>query len=86
MLHQASVGFMVPIMMQALFRQADDYSAGLTKQFPEKYHAPMEKIKTDHTAAWDAAFAAFDPDSNAEPSQNYSRFFSAVSPVLGLLI
>jgi hypothetical protein len=77
---------MVPIMMQALFREADDYSVGLSKQFSDKYHAPMEKIRTDHAAAWNAAFAAFDPDTDSEPSQNYRRFMSAVSPVLGLLI
>jgi len=86
MLHQAGVGFMVPIMMQALFKQADDLSAALTECFPEQYQSPMEQIVNDHTAAWNAAFAAFDPGSNSEPSQNYGVFISTISPILGLLI
>ena len=86
MLNQAGASFLVPIMMQALFREADDYSAALQALMPERYGAPMKQVTVDHTAAWNEAFAAYDPSRNAEPVQQWRTLLSVLSPALTYLI
>ncbi|KAJ5477548.1 hypothetical protein N7530_003057 [Penicillium desertorum] len=85
-LNQAGASFLVPIMMQALFREADDYSAALQALMPEKYIAPMKQVTVDHKAAWNEAFAAYDPARNGEPVQQWRTLLSAFSPALAYLI
>ncbi|KAJ6044916.1 uncharacterized protein N7446_003112 [Penicillium canescens] len=85
LLNQAGVGFMVPIFMQALYREADDFTVGLKKQMPQKYAASMDQITARHRTAWDETFQSYESASKPNPL-NHKRFFSMVSPVLGLLI
>jgi hypothetical protein len=85
MLNQAGVGFMVPITLQALFREADDYMAALKKQVTPNYVTAMNQITADHTVVWKATFDAFDENRRSDPSQDYRKLFSAISPILGLL-
>jgi hypothetical protein len=85
-LNQAGASFLVPIMMQALFREADDYSAALQALMPEEYIAPMKQVTVDHKAAWNEAFAAYDPARNGEPVQQWRTLLSAFSPALAYLI
>jgi hypothetical protein len=73
-------------MMQALFREADDYSAALQALMPEKDIAPMKQITVDHRAAWDEAFAAYDPTRNTEPVQQWKSLMTVFSPALTYLI
>jgi hypothetical protein len=73
-------------MMQALFREADDYSAALQGLMPEMVIEPMKQITVDHKATWDEAFAAYDPARNAEPVQQWRTLLSVFSPALTYLI
>lgn len=85
MLNQAGVGFMVPIVLQAMFREADDYMAALRSQVTPNHVTAMNQITADHTVAWKATFNAFEENMSSEPSQNYKKLFSTISPFLGLL-
>ncbi|OOQ84313.1 hypothetical protein PEBR_34153 [Penicillium brasilianum] len=85
-LNKAGVSFLVPIMMEALFREADDYSAALQALMPGESAAPMKQITVDHKAAWDEAFAAYDPTRNTEPVQQWKTLMSVFSPALTYLI
>ncbi|CAI7605739.1 unnamed protein product [Penicillium manginii] len=86
-LNQAGVGFVAPILMQALYREADDYAISLKHQMPSEYAAPIDQISANHTEAWEAAFAVYDPARNPALSQQpYKKFYSAMMPVFGMLI
>ncbi|KAF3389462.1 hypothetical protein F1880_003620 [Penicillium rolfsii] len=85
-LNQASVSFLVPIMMEALFREADDYSAALQALMPEEDVASMKQITVDHQAAWDEAFAAYDPTRQTAPTQQWKSLMSVFSPALTYLV
>ncbi|KAJ5808331.1 hypothetical protein N7474_009600 [Penicillium riverlandense] len=86
LLNQAGVGFVAPILMQAIYREVDDYAVPLKQHMPQQYAARMERLKVTHTAAWDAAFSVYDPASNPIPSHPYMKFVPALLPALGLLI
>ncbi|KAJ5662753.1 hypothetical protein N7462_011679 [Penicillium macrosclerotiorum] len=86
LLNQASVSFLVPIMMQALFREADDYSVALQALMPQKDIPAMKQITVDHKAAWDEAFAAYDPTRNTEPVQQWRSLISVFSPALTYIL
>lgn len=85
-MNKAGVSFLVPIMMEALFREADDYSAALQALMPEESVGPMKQITVDHKAAWNEAFAAYDPTRNTESVQQWKTLMSVFSPALTYLI
>ncbi|KAJ5217460.1 uncharacterized protein N7469_011085 [Penicillium citrinum] len=85
-LNQAGAGFTVPIFMQALYREADDYMVSLEHLMPPDFAGPMHQITAKHKAAWDATFAAYEPVGNPNTPQQFKTFSSIVAPVLGFLV
>lgn len=85
-LNQAGAGFTVPIFMQALYREADDYMVSLEHLMPPDFAGPMHQITAKHKAAWDATFAAYEPVGNPKTPQQFKTFSSIVAPILGFLV
>lgn len=72
--------------MEALFREADDYAGALQALVPEKDVASLKQIRADHTTAWNAAFEAYDPTRNSEPTEQLRTLFSVFSPALNYVL
>ena len=85
MANKAGFGFLVPIYMEALHREADDYVVSLKGLMPSKFVEPMNHITAKHTAAWDATFAMYDPIRNPDVSKQYKQVSSVSMPVLKMM-
>lgn len=85
MVNKTGVGFIIPIYMQALYREADDYMVSLKRLMPSKFAKPMNHITAKHTAAWDATFAVYEPIRNPGVSKQYKQLSSVVMPVLKVM-
>ncbi|KAJ5653742.1 hypothetical protein N7490_000745 [Penicillium lividum] len=86
MLNQAGVGFMVPLVLEALFREGDDYMTALRGKVTPNHVPAMNQITVDNTAIWKSTFQIFEDNRISESSQNYKKLFSAITPFLGFLV
>lgn len=82
MLKEAGAGFPVPIFMDALYRQTDEYKVALTALMPSNYTQLMDQLTVSHKKAFDAAFAPFEPADNSESTRRYTRLTSMATPLL----
>jgi hypothetical protein len=71
--------------MEAIDREVENYSGSLKGLMPGNYTAQMDQLRSEHTKAWDATFAAYEPVGNSNKNQQVMRFASMVTPVLGYL-
>ncbi|KAJ5553186.1 hypothetical protein N7494_002564 [Penicillium frequentans] len=83
MLNKAGAGFTVPIFMDALYREADEYMGALKALMPLNYTPPMDQITASHTKFWNAAFASFEPADTSNSTRQFKRFTSMATPLLG---
>ncbi|KAJ0414373.1 hypothetical protein BJY00DRAFT_295240 [Aspergillus carlsbadensis] len=78
-LRRARVNFIVPIMMQALYMEADDMRIAIERQVPESYRASLQEMQTTFVSSWTEAFDAYTRNL-ASTSADYMPIFSIMQP------
>lgn len=71
------------MLLQAMFRSADDYVVSLTALMPREFAPRMAQLTAQHKEAWDMTMAAFDTEGEEDPARKARKFVAMVSPILG---
>lgn len=73
------MNFIVPIVMQALYREADDMRIAIASQVPESRSASLQEMQNEFIANWTEAFNAYTTNM-AGNSEDYNPIFSLTQP------
>ncbi|KAL3454156.1 hypothetical protein BJX65DRAFT_301944 [Aspergillus insuetus] len=79
MLRRARVNFIVPIVMQALYMEADNLRIAIAHQVPESHGAPLLEMQATFISSWTDAFDAYTINL-ASTSQDYAPIYSLMEP------
>ncbi|KAL2844890.1 hypothetical protein BJX68DRAFT_269424 [Aspergillus pseudodeflectus] len=79
LLRRARASFMVPIVMQALYREADNMRITIAGQVPESHSASLQEMKITFDSSWNDAFDAYTMNL-ASDSEDYKPIFSLMEP------
>ncbi|KAF9883690.1 hypothetical protein FE257_003074 [Aspergillus nanangensis] len=84
----AKVHFLVPIALDAFYKEVDDLLTTLAKQVSPGHRHTVQRVGAEFTQAWEKVFAASmaNTDGTAGSWINYLPFFDTVQPILGRLL
>lgn len=85
-MHQARVAYLVPIFLQAFYKETDDYSTAIQTMITEEYLTAIQHLSNTWTDAWGACFDKYaSMGSMSDFTQDYQPFYNGILPVMNLL-